>query len=489
MSVTQYIGARYVPLFADPLTWDITKAYEALTIVYYQGNSFTSRQAVPAGIDITNDTYWALTGNYNAQIEQYRAEVQTYDNRITANTTSNTTQDAQLAGTTSSGLKTLIETNATDIDALEGQMAGTSTSGLKTLIDGNASDIDALEGQMAGTSTSGLKTLIDGNASDIDTLEGQMAGTQSSGLKTMIDDLEAELADKHAVFIGDSFSTTTFVSDSDRWCYKIARALKLTPHIYAENGAGFVREGGSGHNFVELIQQASNSSTVPNSKVTHVFVLGGLNDLQDNYYTTAFGTGIRNTIDAAQTAFPNALVYICTCNSWSTGFSWNGSANMGNLWAEGAARQTIARYGEGVVHIPMAWSLGFDSSLYAGNPPHPNASGHTVMAAWILNEMKGAGLGNTVSSITLYDANNTSIGTMTLHVRDAYIEYAFNVSSTAPAQGVVHDDYHILGENAVNVRGVPLMTQTNVTGQLGSRVSTGVNYLGNGFGRGVNILS
>ena len=56
MSVTQYIGARYVPLFADPLTWDITKAYEALTIVYYQGNSFTSRQAVPAGIDITNDT-------------------------------------------------------------------------------------------------------------------------------------------------------------------------------------------------------------------------------------------------------------------------------------------------------------------------------------------------------------------------------------------------------------------------------------------------
>ena len=162
MSVTQYIGARYVPLFADPLTWDITKAYEALTIVYYQGNSFTSRQAVPAGIDITNNDYWALTGNYNAQVEQYRAEVQTFDGRITANTSSNTAQDAQLAGTTSSGLKTLIESNAADIDALEGQMAGTSTSGLKGLIDANTEDIATLEGQMGGTSTSGLKELIDG---------------------------------------------------------------------------------------------------------------------------------------------------------------------------------------------------------------------------------------------------------------------------------------------------------------------------------------
>ena len=68
MSVTQYVGARYVPLFANPIDWDITKAYEPLTIVYHQGNSYTSRQSVPTGTDINNDTYWALTGNYNAQI-------------------------------------------------------------------------------------------------------------------------------------------------------------------------------------------------------------------------------------------------------------------------------------------------------------------------------------------------------------------------------------------------------------------------------------
>lgn len=87
MAVTQYVGARYVPLFADPLEWDKTKAYEPLTIVYHNGNSYTSRQYVPVGIEVTNTAYWALTGNYNAQIEQYRAEVQRYDARITANDT------------------------------------------------------------------------------------------------------------------------------------------------------------------------------------------------------------------------------------------------------------------------------------------------------------------------------------------------------------------------------------------------------------------
>lgn len=74
--VTQYIGARYVPLFAEPLDWSNTREYEPLTIVLHQGNSFTSRQFVPSGVDISNTEFWANTGNYNAQIEQYRREVE-----------------------------------------------------------------------------------------------------------------------------------------------------------------------------------------------------------------------------------------------------------------------------------------------------------------------------------------------------------------------------------------------------------------------------
>lgn len=84
-----------MPLFADPIDWDKTKTYEPLTIVYHQGNSYTSRQSVPAGVLITDTTYWALTGNYNAQIEQYRKE--------TASKLSNVTTDGTLKG---GGIKT-----------------------------------------------------------------------------------------------------------------------------------------------------------------------------------------------------------------------------------------------------------------------------------------------------------------------------------------------------------------------------------------------
>ena len=75
MPTRQYVGARYVPKFADPIAWDNANAYEALTIVTYNGTSYTSKKSVPAGTAITNTEYWVATGNYNAQVEAYREEV------------------------------------------------------------------------------------------------------------------------------------------------------------------------------------------------------------------------------------------------------------------------------------------------------------------------------------------------------------------------------------------------------------------------------
>lgn len=87
MSVRQYVGARYVPKFATPVEWNSALSYEALTIVTHLGNSFTSKIPVPAGIDIGNTEYWVNTGNFNAQVEDYREQVnqlQTTVNDLTA---------------------------------------------------------------------------------------------------------------------------------------------------------------------------------------------------------------------------------------------------------------------------------------------------------------------------------------------------------------------------------------------------------------------
>lgn len=68
-----YIGNRYVPEIMGE--WSQTINYEGLSIVTYEGNSYTSKKRVPSGINILNEEFWVVTGNYNVQIEQYREDV------------------------------------------------------------------------------------------------------------------------------------------------------------------------------------------------------------------------------------------------------------------------------------------------------------------------------------------------------------------------------------------------------------------------------
>lgn len=68
----QYVGARYVPKIMGE--WNKALQYEALSVVTYMGNSFTSKVPVPANVEIDNTDYWVNTGNYNAQVEEYRKE-------------------------------------------------------------------------------------------------------------------------------------------------------------------------------------------------------------------------------------------------------------------------------------------------------------------------------------------------------------------------------------------------------------------------------
>ena len=76
----QYVGARYVPKLMGE--WNKALQYEALSVVTYMGNSFTSKIPVPVNIDITNENYWVNTGNYNAQITEYEQNVREYEQNV-----------------------------------------------------------------------------------------------------------------------------------------------------------------------------------------------------------------------------------------------------------------------------------------------------------------------------------------------------------------------------------------------------------------------
>lgn len=142
----QYIGARYVPIFGrkneNSIDWDNTAPYEPLTIVLYQGNSYTSRQYVPTGVDISNNLYWAQTGNYNAQIEQYRREVADIAALIPAN-------EFDAENTVKEYIDTLSNEFYDDIEVENGvylengyvvvKMTGASKNNIKAVYDPNSS--------------------------------------------------------------------------------------------------------------------------------------------------------------------------------------------------------------------------------------------------------------------------------------------------------------------------------------------------------------
>lgn len=133
MSVREYVGARYVPVFATPIDWNSANTYEPLTIVLHEGNSYTSRQAVPAGIQITNTAYWAQTGNYNAQIEQYRQDVAALASRFPVSVL-----DGGTGGTDAA-------TARTNLDAAQADGATNTLYDAEQAIAANAADIISLQ--------------------------------------------------------------------------------------------------------------------------------------------------------------------------------------------------------------------------------------------------------------------------------------------------------------------------------------------------------
>lgn len=244
--VVQYIGARYVPIFADPIEWQTNKIYEPLTIVTYNNSSYTSRQTVPAGISPDNGEYWVETGNYNAQINDLTSKIDGWDEEIAANTqtaneakaTADAAQkavaDLDLTSLQQSvtdaiqavdDLKPQVETNtdniatntasitqnetnisknSTDIASLQAANTalGNRVSTAETNIGANTSAISGLT-----TSVSGIDTRMTAAESDISTLQTGLSST-SSQIQTIKDQSDAATAEVERLsgIVGDENS-------------------------------------------------------------------------------------------------------------------------------------------------------------------------------------------------------------------------------------------------------------------------------------------
>ena len=122
-----YVGHRYVPkIFGE---WDKQNEYEGLSIVTHQGNSYTSKKRVPVGIDILNEDFWVVTGNYDAQVEYYRQEVRKLSEDVSDNTLNIETNKGN------------INKNKEDIKNLDTKLTG-DINNLDTKLTGNINNLD-----------------------------------------------------------------------------------------------------------------------------------------------------------------------------------------------------------------------------------------------------------------------------------------------------------------------------------------------------------
>ena len=222
---SQYIGSRYVPIFADPLEWDINKSYESLTIVTHNNESYTSKCNVGPGIDITNERYWAKTGAYNAQVEQYRNEVKDLSSQVTGFASDNAEFRAKIDqyDKDNAEMKNTVAEDKARVDALAERVATAE------------SEIDGLQATTAQHTTEladlhakdeDLQRQITSNDNDIAALQAKDTEQDSrlDGIDTKLKSHDASLAQNTA----DIAKNTKNIQDN-------AAAIAVNAHELADH--------------------------------------------------------------------------------------------------------------------------------------------------------------------------------------------------------------------------------------------------------------
>lgn len=377
MAVTQYVGARYVPLFAEPLEWDNTKTYEPLTIVYNNGNSYTSRQYVPAGIEITNTHYWALTGNYNAQIEQYRDEVQRYDARITAN---DTAIKAEVTRATAAEATKAPTNHASDTTAY-GVGNGTNYGHVRLAVASTPATSDATAGIAATPKVVNDAVTAASNAlqTSIDTIEGDVAELKAQAGK-------GETI-KSLYVIGDSYLEGYNPNGNVTGFGNVIKTTLKVP-TYHEDALGGAK------------WDASTATHITTDILNYdvLLIALGHNNMTSN--TVAVSQYVAATLNKLQTLGYKGKVFLCSTLATAK----YTCQRMLEVDTNIVLGMQTASYSFPCAFIANGWSWLIDSADYGTSDKgqHPKQAGQNLIAANIISGMRG---GNTLNAAHAYGSS------------------------------------------------------------------------------------
>lgn len=280
-----YIGMRYVPIIIGE--WDNETKYEPLSIVLYRGNSYTSKTFVPVGIVPTNTEYWALTGNYNAQIEQYRQE--TVNAVETANNAKATAESAEAKA------DSVTQAVADNTEKINDEVTARENADAETL--------DTVK--RTYNKLSGIKIICIGDS------------------------------------YGEGYAPSTGTVKSNGWGQQLKSLLGLSSGSYYESmisgaGASSQRNGGG-----YAQQLASLSASISNKdEIDWIVVMGGVNDIESTKSLVQQGF-----VSLAEQAinYPNAKILLGFIgNNMSDDSDFNKIPGLVKLYMEGAESNGFA---------------------------------------------------------------------------------------------------------------------------------------------------
>lgn len=346
----QYVGARYVPMFGrrgeSSIEWDNTAPYEPLTIVTHEGNSYTSRTYVPAGIAIDNESYWVLTGAYNAQVEMYREEV------------------VRLQG---EWVDWKTDTEG-DISEWEGDV-------VDGLNDWKADTVADFE-----TAIGNLPAIIPSSAFDA-----------QNTVKDYIDNTK-----RIALYIGNSYTMGT--GNNNQGIFYKTKDIFNEAYMYALSSTGFCQYDGEvtvTNTFNTCLQNAKNGLTEEQrNSITDIMVFSAVGDdraVRDNNLTN-YQTSITNFCNYAATHFPHAIIHVFLCSAAATYgagdvYPWTINAVdliLGYLGRSGSVATRFVYHGYCGGRINLISPDFFSSDEY-----HPSENGYNCLCQEIVTRYFG----------------------------------------------------------------------------------------------------
>ena len=360
------LGYYYVPVFGG--TWSATSEYAPLTVVeapsgipgVTTGDSYTALDYVPVGTPLTDERYWAKTGNYNAQVAELQAQVEGYDARI---------QQAQ-------DVAAQAQTSAEQAQDAADQAQSTA--------DGKAPKVHT---SSSGSTYGQASASSFGHVKLTDSVSGSGASAGVAATPKLVQDALAGVTiTRRAILIADSWGDLNWLGYSNGWLSQVKSYLLA--HGYTEVRTSSVGGSGilAGDTFrKQLSDILADMGDSAKGEVDLVYIGGGWNDTHQP--TGDFATAFASLDALVASEVPQARCIVDYFGS-ASGAVDSLASRRGQLQTT-YSNAAAGAHGCSNITFKLSPCTLVSNSWFATDGYHPNETGSDYVAEHVISTING----------------------------------------------------------------------------------------------------